>query len=134
MDFNRFSRNAGYKPAAGTIIVVPLINIFFLLFMIFVCVSGYFTQGSVALNSVPAGGYVPGPAFNELIVRDGENMSLNGQAISPGQITARLAELFPGERVLVIKASEKIPLSLLSDIWGKCRRAGAGRINILTGR
>lgn len=133
MNFHRFNRNAGYKPIAGVIIGIPLANIFFLFFMLFVCASGYFNQVSIVLNPAPAGGYSPCPAFNELIVRDGENIFLNGKAISPERITERLKALFPRERVLVIKASETIPLSLLSDIWGKCRRAGAARINILTG-
>lgn len=134
MNFRRFRTNTGCRPRAGALLTLPLLNVLFLLFFLFACASGNFCRVPLVLNPLlPAGGCNgAGPAFNEVIVRGEGNILLNGTSVSAGEITDRLAACAPGERVLVIKASGKIPLSLLSDVWNRCRRAGAVRMNILT--
>ena len=136
MDFHRFIRNAVYKkPWAGSVVSVPLINIFLLLLIFFVCASGDFCRLPLALNPLPAESYRgSGRAFNELIVRGEESMLLNGSPVPLERIAEKLAASFAGEKVLVIKVSGKVPVSLLAGVWNKCRRAGAERINILTER
>ena len=106
---------------------------FFLLFFLFTCASGDFRRLPFVPDPLYAGGRCnPGPVFNEIIVRGEGDILLNGTSVSAGEIADRLAACAPAEKLLVIKASGKIPLSLLSDIWNKCRRAGAVRMNILT--
>ncbi len=136
MDFSRFSMNAGYKKVwAGSVATVPLLNLLFLLFIFFVCAAGGFCRLPLVPDTLPAvGSDNPGPAFNELIVRGEGNMLLNGRAVQPDQITGRLAACSARERVLLIKVSGDVPVSLLAGVWNKCRRAGAERINILTER
>jgi biopolymer transport protein ExbD len=135
MDFMKFRKDACFIPGLNSVAIVPLINLGMLLLLFFITVSGYLEQASVKLDVFPSANAVYGEttgSVNEILIRGKGGIYLNGSAVRIGDITGRLSGFSPEGRILLIKASGDVPLSLLSQVWISSRKAGVNHINILT--
>lgn len=133
MNFRRKSRG---RPAA--LQMTALMDIVFLLLCFFVTSSVFSqweTEVSIALPTAKSS-TVPGRMPGEIILnlsKDGR-ISVNGQKLTPADVTARLAriaKLYPGQPV-VIRADRTASYESLMSVIDACRAADVWNFSLAT--
>ena len=124
MNFRRHTRNR-----AAAVQMTSLMDVIFLLLCFFVTTSVFSQWETEVALSLPTAksSTVPGRMPGEIIlnVRADGIVTVNGQTLTPDEVTARLAriaKLYPGQPV-VIRADKKTSYESLMGVIDACRAA-----------
>lgn len=115
-------------PRRRRIGLTPMIDVVFLLLVFFMLASRFGVEGAVPISAAGSGGggYEGAP---RLVEARPDGFRLNGVALDPAALTARLAALLPGpDAVVVVRARDGADLQRLTEAMDLIRAAGARRI------
>lgn len=133
MNFRRHTRNR-----AAAVQMTSLMDVIFLLLCFFVTTSVFSQWETEVALSLPTAksSTVPGRMPGEIIlnVRADGIVTVNGQTLTPDEVTARLAriaKLYPGQPV-VIRADKKTSYESLMGVIDACRAADVWNFSLAT--
>lgn len=133
MNFRRHTRNR-----AAAVQMTSLMDVIFLLLCFFVTTSVFSQWETEVALSLPTAksSTVPGRMPGEIIlnVRADGIVTVNGQTLTPDEVTARLAriaKLYPGQPV-VIRADKKTSYEALMGVIDACRAADVWNFSLAT--
>lgn len=115
-------------PRRRRIGLTPMIDVVFLLLVFFMLASRFGSEGAAPVSAAGtgAGGYTGAPRLVEALP---DGFRLNGVALAPDALTARLRALLPSpDAVVVVRARDGADLQRLTAAMDLVRAAGALRI------
>ncbi|MDD5347750.1 MAG: biopolymer transporter ExbD [Candidatus Omnitrophica bacterium] len=129
----KFSRHLQYEYGVKQLLLVPLVNLLFLLVVFLLVVSPLVDQPGlkVRLPGFVTTGIVAGENIEIVIAADGAAY-YRGAGIRQEELAAMLMHLWPRQITVLIKAHKDAPLGAITQIWDTCRRSRVTRINVAT--
>ncbi len=129
----KFKQNIKIERGLAPIILVPFIDVIFLLSVFFIFASSYVVQAGIKVKFPKV---VTSEAIKEdnlIITMTGENvLYLNNTVTTTRELKHELSQPIYKDRVILIKADRRASLGRIIDIWDICRDAGIEKVNIAT--
>jgi biopolymer transport protein ExbD len=129
----RFKRQIKLEYKSELFDVIPFLNIFFLLLLLFISTS-FFTVSPRILVKLPKT-ITSDVVKNEnvFITVTSENIIyMNNKVVTFKELTDQLTRMNPKNKQLLIKADRRASVGRLIDLWDLCRRLGIEKVNIGT--
>lgn len=130
MQFKRFAKA---KPNLSPAIVVPLVNVLFLLLVFFLLSSSWVVPSSVTVK-LPQG--VTSETIQEenlvIILTAEDVLYLDDKVATMKTLRQELKKKENKDRLILLKASQRASLGRVVDIWNLCRELKIEKINIAT--
>jgi biopolymer transport protein ExbD len=129
----RFKRQVKFDHKLELFDVIPFLNVFFLLLLLFI-LSSSFTVSSRILVKLPKA--ITSDIIkneNVFITITSENIIyMNNKVITFNELKDQLTHMNPQDKQLLIKADRRASVGRLIDLWDLCRRLGIEKVNIGT--
>ncbi|MDF1486040.1 biopolymer transporter ExbD [Ramlibacter sp. H39-3-26] len=133
MAFGRLQRSPESRPMAD-INVTPLVDVMLVLVAIFILTAPLLAS-AIRLDLPRAAGATPGAAPRALVLAvDAQGQAwLDGAAITPGALAARLAQAAAEDPAteLQLRADAAVPYGRVVEIMGLAQQAGLSRIGFV---
>ncbi len=129
----RFKYHSKLESGRDQIILVPLINVIFLLFIFFVVCSPLVMPSSIIVKLPKALTSDVLQEKNFIITVTSENIIyLNGRVITIKELKNILSRPTSKQMPILIKADRHTSIGRIVDVWDLCRNLGIEKINIAT--
>ncbi len=124
----QFAPRAARRPSEN---IVPLINVVFLLLVFFMLTGTLSPVPPIDVDLPTAAGGSPSAGAPVLVVSHTGTLALDGNPISPDDLSARLGER-PG--ALEVRADARVPARILLPLLERLQQAGLERVDLVTRR
>jgi len=128
-----FKRTIQFEYGAKQFVLVPMINILFLLLIFFMFGSSFITQSGMVVDLPRA---VTAEAVNgnfvEIVVTDENTVYVEKQAVTGENLNNLLRETAKRNIPVLIKADRKAAMGTVAGISDLCRNAGIRKISLAT--
>ena len=129
----QFQRQAKLQSGLNPIILVPMVNVIFLLLIFFVLTSPLTFQPGIKVRLPKAVTSDIIKEENLVITITGENvLYLNNALVTIKELKSKLSQPEAQKFSVLIKADRRASVGRIVDVWDLCRVLGIERINIAT--
>lgn len=130
-----FKRRLEFEYGFKQIEIIPLVNLIFLLLLLFLFVSTFTKQAGVKVS-------LPKTAFGDIFLNenieisllDESNIQIDGRIIKDEPFRGLMLEAAKRKLPVLIKADRRVSLDRVMQVLNICRSLGVDQLNIITDR
>ncbi len=121
-----------FEPRRARIEIIPMIDIMFFLLVFFIMITLRMIPSTGLTSHLPSSSTATALPQPKVLVTvdDAGAISVAGQSMTAGQLTAFLRKGAPTRTVVTIVGAKRTPLQHLLDVMDACRSAGVTQIGL----